>query len=377
MERILLIILLCSSTLWAQSYSLEDLEILAEEESHEEFFAHAMDIRPSERQDTWKAMVTKMGDSYGRKVLQKSEITRKDFQKLEELITWPGLKTDDIFKSRRQEAGLRYLRKCLKETSPCWNDLVAFWEKDKTDADMAFKLAELTGPLENSPLSTWSFLEVALKSPLSEFYCKKEFAMTALWGKIEMDYVKLGPDGDLMTQIDKTVHPDCLPILISEAQKRLYTPPKPFDRELAFQVLKSQSKAGQEITDFFYTVYLLDNPSKGELFNYSWNRVKDLGNSAERREKVLEKLRKLDPLPDQIITTMDEAKRRVVLKHFKSNFPEYLDLYTGECLNYYGGKATYPSGNPTVHCQKLMESEIAPEIIPEWRIKNYQEVRKI
>lgn len=378
MAQLLLFITLISAPLWAKTtYTLADLEVLVAEEASTEFFDHALDIRPSERQDAWKAMVSKMGDLFSKKILQKVEIERKDFLKTEELYGLSALKTDDVFRLRRQNIGLRYLKSCLKSVNPCWDDLKAFWEKDKTEPETAFRLAEVTTGLENSPLSTWTLLEVALKSPMSEFYCKKDFAMSALWGKIEIDYVKLGPEGDLMTKIDHTIHPDCMPVLVGEARKRLLNPPKTFDRELAFQILKSQSKADQGVTDFFYTVYLLDNPSQGELFNYSWNRVRELGGTVSRREEVLKKLRSLDPLPDSIFTTLDQTKKRVVLNHFKTYFPEYLDFYTDQCVKYYGGKGSFPSGNPTVHCQEFMNSDLAPSIIDEFRIKKYKEVRTI
>lgn len=378
MAQLLLFMMLFSLTGQARTtYTLTDLEVLVGEENTKEFFEHALDVRPSERQEAWKTMVSKMGDVYSRKILEKSEIEVKDFRDTENLFNMSALKMDDVFKKRRSEIGLRFLRKCLKSEAPCWNDLKSFWEKDKTDADTAFKLAELTSGMQESPLSSWSLLDVALKSPLSEFYCKKEFVMSALWGKIEIDYIKLGPDGDLMTKIDHTIHPDCVPVLVSEARKRLYQPPKVLDRELAYQILKSQMKADQEVTDFFFTVYLLDNPSQGELFNYSWNRVKELGGTVGRREKVLRTLKKLDPLPDAILASIDQTKKRVVLNHFKTYFPEYLDHYTDECVKFYGGKGSFPSGNPTVHCQDFMNSELAPKVIDQFKIDQYQNVRKI
>ena len=378
MTGLLLFISFFLSVSWARaSYTLADLEVLVSEESHKEFFQHALDIRPSERLDAWKAMVTKMGDHYSRTILQKSEISKIDFLKIEELFSWNALKTDDVFKLRRRDIGLTYLSKCLKTEKTCWNELKSFWEKDKSDADTAYKLAEMVNGVENSPITSWSLMEVALKSPLSEFYCKKDFVMAALWGKIEIDYVKLGPEGDLMKKIDQTIHPDCVPILISESRKRLNTPPKVFDRELAFQILKSQSKADQLTTDFFYTVYLLDNPSQGELFNYSWNRVRELGGTITRRENVLAKLKSLDPLPDAIMSSLDQTKKRVVLNHFKTYFPEYLDHYTDQCTKFYGGKGSFPSGNPTINCQKFMSSDLAPLIIDDYKIKQFNSVRSI
>jgi hypothetical protein len=358
-------------------YSMADLEVLVRDHAYPEFFDHALDIRPSERQDAWKTMVSQMAEGFSRKILQKSQIERIDFQKIEELFTWPSLKTDDIFKIKRQEIGLKYLQVCIKVTPPCSDEIKTFWEQDKTDAEKAFKLAEITSGLEGFPISTWSFLEVSLKSPLSEFYCKKDFALNTLWGKLEIDYIKLGPQGDMLKKLDETVHPDCLPTLNAEARKRLFHPIKKQDRELSFQILKSQMKTDQKTLDFFYTVYLLENPSQGELFNYSWNRIRELGGEASRREHVLSMLKALDPLPDSIMGSLDQTKKKVVLKHFKSHFPEYLDFYTDQCLKFYGGKQAFPDGNPTVHCQEFMSSELAPIIIDDFKLRKYNEAKKI
>jgi len=378
MLQLLLILTIFTYPIEARTtYTLADLEVLVAEGNQSEFFEHALDIRPSERQEEWKSMVVKMGDVLSRFIIQKPVITEEDFSKVEKLYTWSALKNDDVFRLRRQDIGLRYLKACLKTDKPCWDKFKAFWETDKSDADTAYKLAEVIQNLENSPITVWSLLEISLKSPLSEFYCKKDFVMEALWGKIEIDYVKLGPEGDLMKKIDQTIHPDCVPLLISEANKRLMNPPKVLDRELSFQILKSQMKADQGITDFFYTVYLLDNPSQGELFNYSWNRIKELGGTVGRREAVLRKIKKLDPLPDTIISSLDETKKKVILKHFKTYFPEYLDHYTDQCTEFYGGKGSFPSGNPTIYCQDLMKSDFAPQIIDDFKIKKYLEVRKI
>lgn len=377
MLQLLMTFFLSSFLAQATTYELADLEILVQEGAYSEFFAHALDIRPSERQDKWKAMVIKMGDGLGQKILKQTEITKKDYVQIEELFNWPTLKADDVFRLRRNQIGMSYLKTCLKGENPCWNDVKSFWEKDKSDTDTAIKIAEMSLSYPNSSIATWSLLETALKSPLSEFYCKKPFVMDALWGKIEMDYIKLGVEGDLMVKIDQTIHPDCVPILVQEARKRLFSPPKTFDRELSFQILKSQLKADQSTMDFFYTVYLLENPSQGELFNYSWNRVRELGGTVTRRELVLKKLKSLDPLPDSILASLDEKKKRVVLNHFKIYFPEYLDFYSDQCIEYYGGKGSFPSGNPTMQCHNFMKSELAPQIIDQYKIKRFEEVKKI
>ncbi len=377
-QHLLFMVLFLTSASWAASYSLSDLEVLVNEKSYEEFFKHALDVRPTERQVSWKAMVSKMGETFAQSVLNRSEIRPSDFKQTEALYQWPSLAADDVFKLKRQEIGLRYLKKCLKSNTPCWNELKEFWERDSKDADLAYKLSELVSQIPDAPLSTWTFLEVAFKSPLSEFYCQKDFAMNSLWGKLEIDYIRLGSQGDLLKKIDQTVHPDCLPALNKEAVRRLYRPEKGQDRELGFQILRAQMKENQNLSDFFYTIYLLERPSKGELFNIAWSKLKELGSSSERRDAVLSQIKtKLDPLPDEIFSSIDIPKKRVVLNHFKANFPEYLDYYSNQCVKFYGGQNTFPHGNPTVHCQDLMSSDLAPEILTKDKIQRYQEVRKI
>ena len=361
---------------WA-NYTLSDLEVLTQEENYDEFFSHALDIRPSERQDAWKGMLAKMADGHGRKILARTEITRETYVKVEALYAWPALKSDDVFRHHRQEIGLRYLQTCLKKSEPCWKELKAFWEVDKNDPEVAFKLAEMTVSFSEKPMTTWTFLEVALKSPLSEFYCKKEFVLESLWGKLEIDYIRLGTQGNFLKKIDDSVHPDCLISLNAWTQKKLNKPDKSSDRELAYQILETQGKATAGIVDFFYTVYLLENPSKGELFNYAWNRLTELSKSVNRREEVLKKIRLLDPLPDELFSSLDQSKKRAILGHFKNKFPEYLYFYADQCLLFYGGKTAFPQGNPTMKCQNLMQSDEAIGLIGKEKVEKFQQIRAI
>ncbi|MBA2404839.1 MAG: hypothetical protein H0V66_08715 [Bdellovibrionales bacterium] len=361
---------------WA-TYTLPDLEVLTQEGNYDEFFAHALDIRPSERQDAWKGMLSKMADGYGRQILTRSEITKAHFTKIESLYTWPALKADDVFKIHRQEIGLRFLKACLKQTEPCWKELKAFWETDKNDPEVAFKLAEMTEHLAEKPITTWTFLDVALKSPLSEFYCKKDFVLDSLWAKLEIDYIRLGPKGSFLRKIDEAVHPDCLITFNKWILRKLAKPDKTSDRELAYQLLDAQGKSNNGLTDFFYTVYLLENPSKGELFNYAWNRLTELSKSMERREQVLKKIKILDPLPDELFSSLDISKKNAVLTHFKQKFPEYLYFYTEQCLLFYGGKNAFPHGNPTMKCQNLMETEGAAGLIGKDKLDRFHQVRSI
>lgn len=359
------------------SYNLEDLRALGAEESHQEFLLHALDIRPSERGEEWRGMVSKMALRFAKVTLNQNPIPRKDFRRIEELYRWPSLRQDVVFRSRRNEIGVRYFRTCVRSNPPCWDDLTSFWKEDSSDPDMAVSLAEMVKDRTDSPYSLWTLLEQPLRTPLSEYYCKKPFVMTALWEKLSLDYLRLGVEGKFLTKIEESIHQDCLPSLTEESLSQVYHPKNDGDREIAFEILKSTRKADRKLKDFFYTLYLLERPSQGELMNLAWNNLTELGKSASRREFVMEEIQKLDPLPDSIMGTLDLTKRRAVLRHFKTNFPEYFDFYSGQCVAYYSGSKKFPKGNPTMKCQDLMNSDLASEVLPESKIELFQKVKKI
>ena len=207
---ILSLVIYSKPSLSKNFYDMSDLQTLSDENNFIEFFDHALDIRPSERLEKWKEMVTKMADLYAQSITTKGPVEKKDFYKIEKLFNWPSLKSNDIFKQRRQEIGLKYLTNCFKTKPDCWKDLSIFWEKDKQDTDLAIKLAELTLTIEPKTIPTWDFLEIALKGPLSEFYCQKEFVQNSIWEKLELHYIRLNKKGDLLKKIDQALHHDCL-----------------------------------------------------------------------------------------------------------------------------------------------------------------------
>lgn len=358
-------------------YNLDDLSVLAAEGSHQEFLDHALDIRPSLRGQEWKSLVTKMALKHANQALLQSPLPKLTFQKTESLYRWPVLRQDDVYRARRIEIGVRYLKHCLNLADPCWEDLQSFWKEDSSDPDMAVSLAEMIKEKKEAPYTLWTLLERPLKTTFSEFYCQRDFVMEALWEKLSLDYLKLGEDGNFLTKVEETIHADCLPRLVSEAKARVVSPKKSGDRELGFEILKSTGKADQELQDFFYTLYLLERPSQGELMNLAWNNLIQLGKSSDRREKVMEQIKNLDPLPDTIMGSMDEIKRRVVIRHLKANFPEYIDFYSEQCVSYYGGTKKFLKGNPTMKCDGLMNSKLGAEILTPSKIEKFQAVKKI
>lgn len=359
------------------AYNMADLQALAAEGSHQEFLSHALDIRPSQRGEEWRGMVSRMALQFAKEALTQNPLPRKDFLRMEELYRWPSLRQDVVFKARRNEIGLRYLRNCVRGDNPCWQDLSLFWKEDSSDPDMAVGLAEMVKDQKDAPYSLWTLLEKPLRTELSEFYCKKPFIMSALWEKLGLDYLRLGVEGKFLTKIEETIHADCLPALLEESRSRVYSPNRDGDRELGFEILRVTGKADQRMKDFFFTLYLLETPGQGEVMNLAWNNVSELGRSSSRRDLVMTEMEKLDPLPDAIMGSLDLTKRRAVLRHMKANFPEYFDYYSAQCVSYYAGTKKFPRGNPTMRCQELMNSDLASELLPESKIDQFMKVKKI
>lgn len=360
----------------AVTYNLDDLKALAKESSYREFLKHAMDVRPSLRQEEWKSMVVKMAGLYTQRLLGQKKIEKEDFSKIETIYSWVPLKTDELFIARRHEIGLKYLRDCLGENNSCWDELKDFWEQDKSNPETAYRLAEMTKPFTQFPISQWDFLTHAVKSTLSEFYCKKDFVQNEIWTQLENIYIKLGVKGDLLKQIDALLHPACLTPLNELALKKMHTPTKSSDRELSFQILKSQFKATTRIEDLFYTVYLLEKPSQGELFNYAWNRVKLLSTLPTRRDAVIETFKTLDPIPDEIFSSLDDLKVRAIFKHMKENFPEIIDFYFNQCKAYYSGSKTFANGNPTLHCKGFVQSPRGASLLDASLLSDFKTILK-
>jgi hypothetical protein len=358
-------------------YTSSDLEVLVAEGNHSEYFRHALEIRPSLRDEKWRENTSKMADLKAKEILNQAKIEESDLRELEALYEWPVLQSDDIFNLRRGQIGQKYFKACLKKDKSCSVEVLKFWRKNVNNPELGFSFAELGHEYSLPPSVIWEFLSPALKSPITEFHCKNNFIIQEVWRQLGKIHLELGPKSNFTHQIDSTLHPNCLPSLNSLAQQKLKDPDSELDRELAFSILAAQGKASEKIKDLFYTLYILENPSRGENFNLAWNRISELGKHADRREKLLTEIRSMTFLPDGIAQTLDKQKKKVVLRHLKANFPEYLDHYWRSCLHFYGGKGPFPKGNPTQNCEGLMKSDLASELFERSQINEFIETIKI
>jgi hypothetical protein len=370
---IALLSILWAPGLKAQSYTLVDLEALEKERSYDEFFAHALDIRPSERTDYWKTMVQNMAEGHLQLLLRKNRLEHADFLHMQKLTDWSVLKSHEFFRLKRQELGLKWLAQCLQDNgaanSPCWQDVLAYWEKDRQDPDIAGRLLTLLSPYLASALPVASnpthqarmlvtplfILAPVLKSPLAELQCQKPEFQDVLWNSMRESFTQNFKNRTFSALMSEIATPECWKALIPGARQNWKTGSDELTLQLSYLLLKFQNQLEPLEQDMFYVYFLLNSPARGETFNLAWGRLLQLKDLPRERDKILSAFKLWRPLPGNIFTDLDLSKRRSVTRHVQQNFPEYIDHYALTCVDFYGGKRRFPEGNPALHCRELFD----------------------
>jgi|GEM_PF-6602466 len=345
-----------------ENYTLKDLESLIRQENDEEFFDHIYDIRPSQRGETWQSLVKKGSDLTSARLLSLEKINPSDLSKLQKLQKISIIRDDDLFHARLIDILKKYFSDCSsKKSSRCHSEAYQFWIQTKQSPEMAGLIFDLIDKNKLTPKEQWGIISKFTTNSASEFLCQRPNVLESIWEKITLDLLLLKKD--YLLYFDQNFHPQCQKIILMESSKRLLEPKSKSDREISYLVLKSLMKISETQKDFFYLAYLLDNPPRGDLFNYAWNNMIDLKKDAKRRENALSLFRNLSSFPDEIITSVDQKKSKTILVQMKENFPELLSLYGRLCLDYYLGKKQFPDGNPTANCSKLIESPYALDVL--------------
>lgn len=334
-------------------YGLSDLEALQKQQSFSEFFAHAKDVRPSKRNQVWKDMVTSMANQYLKSLMQQKKRTLNDILAMEELFTWPAIFEDEFFRAKREQIGLNYIQNCKN----CPELIDKFWQAYPENPELGLKLAQiLHKKYQRSQDELWGYYKKSFTDPLSEFLCQKEPVIQHFWKKLTQEYQQTKEWTVAQSDFLGLIHPDCLKSL-DPSLKHALSSDNFAKAILSFKILSHKKSLTPLEKDLFYTRFLLNNPKESDLFNLSWNNLKEIGNNYQRRQQLLERLGKLDPLPDLTFSLDNSKKRTVLLEHFLKNFPEYLDYYLKTCLQWKKGTKKFKNGNPTVECDALMKNQ--------------------
>lgn len=384
-------------------YSLEDLKVLSNEKNFNEFFKHANDIRPNQRNLEWNKLVSDMGIALIQSNLGKNYISTQLLETIEELTLWPLFKNDSIFLLMREQYGLKYITSCYKNASQktnsgndsstafisidktvtapkfpnnsnssnlinikkdeCLAILKLFWKNtpnSPTKGDLGIKLGDLVEELQLglAGIDSWYFYKEAMNSSVSSLLCKHTNVKKALFTKvatiIESELFSLNNNKLNIEKFLSLANQDCWNNLFEDIKDASLVGGNSQSKYISYFVLKNFKKLNEQENIQMLVLYFLSNPTPGEMFNISWNIIEELGRSYEKRTNVINFLKKLDPLPDDFLSSKDLKKVKVLLMHLAENIPEYLDMYANTCYEYYSGKVNFQNGNPTINCKEFL-----------------------
>ena len=351
-----------------ERYDIRDLEILEKEKNYLEFLAHTNDIRPTERNDHWKDMVYNVSENFVDDLMARKQFSKETFQFLEKIGSRPNIRGNEIFQIKRGQYALSYLKKCFiisnkhktvpRKDNTCFHDLDNFWNntaKDFINLELGMKLAELT--LDFYPDSdVWMFLSKVASSEFAAPYCKQEKLIGQLLKYLNKTSLPHNSDR-LKDYLDKNISSACWNAMTPYLQKRLFPETKTNYKKLAFLMLQAKKSLPEKLKDTYLTLFMLNGPKIGPVFNEAWNIMKELGNDYRRREYVLSQLKNMQILPGKLFKGPDIKRLKIILEYFHQNFPEYLDYYGKTCINYLKGNSTqYNLGNPTPGCHELFRT---------------------
>lgn len=362
---------------WAQqvaSYGLTDLEILEREKAYTEFFAHAFDVRPSERTDYWKKMMENMGEGYLRSLSTKTRLDRSDYRLMESLMGQSVLRQNEFFIQRRQDVALKWFQQCLTDdstpTSPCWQDLLSFWEKDRQDIDLAPRLMTLVSPFlalgkvtdagdskqrARAAIDEMFILRPMLLDPIAGAQCKKAEVRQVVWAEATNRWNSTMTPQNYVRDLLNLAHASCWDSITQWSRAFLLNGGTATELDVTYQLLMRQGEITPIERDLYLVSYLLGSPARGDLFNLAWNRVQELGLNPSERDKLLVYFKRWHPLPGMIFADLDLTKRRTVTRHLRQHFPEFIDYYAHICIDFFGGKKRFPDGNPAHACREMFD----------------------
>ncbi|MBP9674704.1 MAG: hypothetical protein KBD63_06370 [Bacteriovoracaceae bacterium] len=356
----------------SSTYNLKDLELLKEEKNYSEFFAHAFDLRPSERGQEWKKMLEEIVEEYADNYLKKTEvITPVVIQQLVQISSWPSVKDNNFFIHKKNQIIQSYFyKKALQKKEPPSQILEEMQKtlqaKDLKDANFAIEMAKIKMQLGVSPLEIYPLIQNPLRTEYASFYCTDPSITPIVLQKLVAE-LTLSPEKELSMRREKIISPDCWKKMTPKLLQDL-TSPSLFTREEAALLLKSD-KAFQEkkgpTWDLYAVLSFLDAPPLGETRNFAWNRLKSFAKNFKYRETLLNSLKHLDPLPSALFEK--NKSEQVMIEHLVTFFPEYVSWYALNCQKYRKGEQK----NTTPSCSAFLQDQNVRNFLGDYQLKQF------
>ena len=322
--------------LLASIYSLEDIEALIPETQFEEIISHALEVRPSQRKEGWNQQIRRSLLIYFQqtKQLPPQELLEK-IQELEALPLW---EKDEEFWDKRNSFHLFQLHYCVEletlgQKRGCLDRAISLWKKTplllpaKEFAlgllTLFFKEAREIKEIRETKETAFNFYKTLLLALLGT---KKEGEQGApyCWHKeVQEQAVSLflKKDTEITDLIFKNCSSDFLPRLVS-----LFKQEDRAKREFLYPFLE---KHAPDSIEYLLVYHVLSSDSSGDaLFSQGLSLMEQLAQNFEKRQKILEQLKKETILPGKIF----QNTSNILGKFLYYNFPEYLNFYAKSCF---------------------------------------------
>jgi len=372
-------ILTSISYCWSRTqYNLADLEVLKSGKSYEEFFEHAHDIIPSERNEYWREMVSSMALDYLDEKRSTNQYDTKSFKRITEIGLWPELKRDEFVQIKRNSYSLSYFKSCftLHEKQSCHQQMRKFWTTAKQDLETSYQMAALDYGLFPTAAgsSAYVYIDKILHQEDDQFYCHRPIIQSIFLSHLRNQSLQTIAKAQRKIIMDQLLSKSCWKKMVGVLKKALDHDSPLSARSLFFALNLNDELDKVEYHEWMLR-YFLQAPLPSELLNLSWNSLSKLSNDYVLREKVLKKLEQRDPLPGDIFSRLASNRSQSLVQHLQESFPEYIKLYALTCLNYLEGKGDYPFGNPTPKCHEFFRStakatkRIHDLLTPSWRLR--------
>lgn len=350
---------LLANSLWAQaSYTIKDLRVLFEQRDFKEYFNHAKDVPPSQRQGEWEQMTKKMAMAYIESWEKKSVgVSAAEAKILDEISSWSTLKASEVFRMSLRPLRISQVDQCiLNEEKACLDLAKKFFALDphgEYGVKIAKKFKDL--PLDEKEV----FLTPILSSVVCTFYVDKEPTRAFVEKLLVQEPRRLAN-----LKLDK----DCKTLLAKESRKR-FLETRDIGQLRKLKILLEKWKLFTSDDDhYFNLVVFLDgeDQSKSAVIK-KWQSFRSLAENVEKRQEILNSLLTRRPLLGKVLYQEGE-KSKAVLLAFKKYLPEYFISYGDLCLKYLKKSAPAPS----LDCHQLFKRAKELELTSKLTLKSYE-----
>ena len=345
-------------------YTMDDLKVLYSEKSHAEYIKHALDIRPIKRDEKWKSMTKEMSYGLLETLSAKKTFIQNDQNLLYLLDSIAFLKNDHVFGMKKGIFYASRLNHCQIQCDKLLTQYLRYRKYYKeSDLEIYYKFKDHYKEADD-------LLTKVTTGKNASIYCKRDKVKYHFLNMIKSTHSTLG-------KYQSFISDECINAMKETLINTVVDSKEDKFSEFLTQVLIKSKSLKQEEEDFLLSLFVLGNPSKGKLFNLAWTRIENLSEDYKRRKKTLDKLLKLDPLPDSILDTHGQRKKLAVINHFNNFFPEYFSEYSKVCVMFLEGTGKYPLGNPTVNCDKYFSLSNKKKWISDSLKTRYSSAKKL